>query len=117
MPLRSPPRPGAVSSRCTGSSGQPPQAPRPLSRVAVAFAAGAWRRDTAAMTEVEALSAPVDAPARSRGPAAPLTGGEVLATWWPLAASWLLMGLELPMVSAVLARLPHPTVSLAAYGG
>ena len=41
----------------------------------------------------------------------------VFAVWWPLAASWLLMGLELPAVSAVMARLPHATVSLAAYGG
>jgi progressive ankylosis protein len=41
----------------------------------------------------------------------------VLGTWLPLAASWLLMGLELPLVSAVMARLPQATVSLAAYGG
>jgi hypothetical protein len=41
----------------------------------------------------------------------------VLATWWPLAASWLMMGLELPAVSAVMARLPGPEISLAAYGG
>jgi hypothetical protein len=46
-----------------------------------------------------------------------LSLGQVIATWWPLAASWLLMGLELPAVSAVMARLPDPTVSLAAYGG
>jgi hypothetical protein len=50
-------------------------------------------------------------------PAPPLTTREVAVTWWPLAASWLLMGLELPLVSAVLARLPHATVSLASYGG
>jgi hypothetical protein len=41
----------------------------------------------------------------------------VLHTWWPLAASWLLMALELPAVSAVVARLPLPQVSLAAWGG
>src|SRR5205823_10693154 len=41
----------------------------------------------------------------------------VLQAWWPLAASWLLMGLKLPAVSAVMARLPDPKVSLAAYGG
>ncbi|MBI5835973.1 MAG: hypothetical protein HZB25_01900 [Candidatus Eisenbacteria bacterium] len=41
----------------------------------------------------------------------------VIRLWWPLAASWLLMGFELPAVSAVMARLPHSTVSLAAYGG
>lgn len=37
--------------------------------------------------------------------------------WWPLAASWLLMAVELPMVSAIVARLPTPELSLAAWGG
>jgi len=37
--------------------------------------------------------------------------------WWPLAASWLLMSFEGPAISAVLARLAHPEISLAAYGG
>ena len=41
----------------------------------------------------------------------------VFATWWPLAVSWLLMGLELPAISAGLARLPDPKIHLAAYGG
>src|SRR5438552_14302416 len=41
----------------------------------------------------------------------------VFQAWWPLAASWILMGLEVPAVSAVIARLPQPTVGLAAYGG
>jgi hypothetical protein len=51
-------------------------------------------------------------------PAAPPIGlAEVFRTWWPLATSWLLMGFELPTVSAVMARLPLPTISLAAYGG
>ena len=40
-----------------------------------------------------------------------------MRAWLPLAASWLLMGLELPAVSAVMARLPDPERSLAAYGG
>ena len=31
---------------------------------------------------------------------------QVVAAWWPLAASWLLMGLERPAISAVMARLP-----------
>src|SRR5512134_2159556 len=47
----------------------------------------------------------------------PLGIGLVATTWLPLAGSWLLMGLELPAVAAVMARLPHATVSLAAYGG
>ncbi len=47
---------------------------------------------------------------------APVTVRTVFETWWPLAASWLLMGFELPVVSAVMARLPEATLSLAAYG-
>lgn len=39
-----------------------------------------------------------------------------MRAWWPLAASWMLMGLELPAVSAVVARLPEPQINLAAYG-
>ena len=41
----------------------------------------------------------------------------IFHTWWPLAASWLLMTLELPALSAVIARLPDPKINLAAYGG
>jgi hypothetical protein len=41
----------------------------------------------------------------------------IFKTWWPLAASWLLMGAELPVLSAVVARLANPEISLAAYGG
>ncbi len=41
----------------------------------------------------------------------------ILNTWWPLAASWVLMGAELPAISAVVARLPDPEINLAAYGG
>lgn len=37
--------------------------------------------------------------------------------WWPLAASWLFMAFELPIIGAVLARLPEPRVQLAAFGG
>ena len=43
--------------------------------------------------------------------------GRVLKTWWPLAASWLLMGAELPVLSIVIARLANPEINLAAYGG
>lgn len=46
-----------------------------------------------------------------------LTSHRIFHTWWPLAASWLLMGIELPMISAVIARLENPEISLAAYGG
>jgi progressive ankylosis protein len=46
-----------------------------------------------------------------------LSTGRIVRTWWPLAASWLLMGAELPALSAVMARLPNPEINLAAYGG
>jgi hypothetical protein len=41
----------------------------------------------------------------------------IFKTWWPLAASWMLMGFEGPAVSAVVSRLADPKVNLAAYGG
>lgn len=47
----------------------------------------------------------------------PVPINKVFKTWWPLAASWLLMALELPALSAVIARLPNPDINLAAYGG
>jgi hypothetical protein len=42
---------------------------------------------------------------------------KIFLTWWPLAISWFLMALELPALSAVIARLPDPKINLAAYGG
>lgn len=45
-----------------------------------------------------------------------VTPRTVFAAWWPLATSWMLMGLELPLISAFIARLPHPQIGLAAYG-
>ena len=47
----------------------------------------------------------------------PLGWRRVLRTWWPLAASWILMGFEGPAISAVVSRLAEPKVNLAAYGG
>jgi hypothetical protein len=47
----------------------------------------------------------------------PLSSHRIYHTWWPLAASWLLMGIELPVISAVIARLANPEINLAAYGG
>jgi hypothetical protein len=41
----------------------------------------------------------------------------ILKIWWPLVLSWLFMGLEQPLISAVIARLPEPTIHLAALGG
>lgn len=51
------------------------------------------------------------------GPLAPLRKRHVARLWWPLAASWLMMGLEGPAIVAVVARLADPAVQLAAYGG
>lgn len=46
-----------------------------------------------------------------------LSQRKIFQAWWPLAASWLLMGFELPILSAVVARLADPKIHLAAYGG
>jgi len=48
---------------------------------------------------------------------APLTLRRIFKVWLPLAASWLLMGVELPILSAFVARLEDPKINLAAYGG
>jgi len=41
----------------------------------------------------------------------------VFNAWWPLAASWMLMGLEAPLMSAVIARLAEPEINMASYSG
>ncbi|HWB73574.1 MAG TPA: hypothetical protein VG755_01440 [Nannocystaceae bacterium] len=41
----------------------------------------------------------------------------VIASWWPLAASWLLMSAEQPAIAAVVARLADAETHLAAWGG
>jgi len=41
----------------------------------------------------------------------------IVQTWWPLAASWLFMATEGPMMSMVVARLAEPEINLAAWGG
>lgn len=46
-----------------------------------------------------------------------MTFKTIFKTWWPLAASWLLMASEMPLVSAVIARMPDFKVNLAAFGG
>ena len=47
----------------------------------------------------------------------PLSLNRIFKVWLPLAASWLLMGMEMPILSAVVARLVDPEINLAAYGG
>lgn len=46
----------------------------------------------------------------------PVDTRRIVRLWWPLAASWLLMGVELPLVAAVMSRLADPKLHLAAYG-
>ena len=41
----------------------------------------------------------------------------IFRTWWPLAGSWLLMGVELLLVATTVSRLDNPEIHLAAYGG
>ena len=41
----------------------------------------------------------------------------IVQTWWPLALSWLVLAIESPMVSAIVARLAEPEINLAAFGG
>jgi progressive ankylosis protein len=55
----------------------------------------------------------VSVPAEER---ARVDRGRILRLWWPLAASWMLMGVEMPLFTAVVARMPDPAVHLAAYG-
>lgn len=50
-------------------------------------------------------------------PPTSLRARDVFRAWLPLAASWLVMGLEMPVVSAVMARLADAEANLAAYGG
>lgn len=53
---------------------------------------------------------------RTAAPAEALSPWRIAAFWLPLAASWLLMTLEGPVVSGTLARLPGPALMIAAFG-
>ncbi len=44
------------------------------------------------------------------------SAGSIFHFWSPLAATWLMMGLEGPFLVAVIARLPEPKFNLAAFG-
>ena len=46
----------------------------------------------------------------------PLSTRRILQTWWPLAATWLLMTVEIPALTAIVARTANPEVNLAAWG-
>ncbi len=45
-----------------------------------------------------------------------LTYKKIFIFWYPLAAAWLMMAVEGPFLSAVIARLAEPKFNLAAYG-
>ncbi|MCB0712983.1 MAG: hypothetical protein KDD67_11695 [Ignavibacteriae bacterium] len=47
---------------------------------------------------------------------ATLTPRQIFRFWSPLAATWLMMSVEGPILTAVIARLPHQEPNLAAYG-
>lgn len=46
----------------------------------------------------------------------PLTQTRIFWFWVPLAAMWLMMAIEQPAITAVIARLPEPELNLAAFG-
>jgi hypothetical protein len=46
----------------------------------------------------------------------PLTMRRITQTWWPLAAGWFFMTVEIPFISAIIARNPAPEINLAAWG-
>jgi Na+-driven multidrug efflux pump len=52
----------------------------------------------------------------STSAATPLTMRRITQLWWPLAAGWFLMTVEIPFLSAVIARHPDPQISLASWG-
>lgn len=45
-----------------------------------------------------------------------LTLGTIFRFWVPLAATWLMMSVEGPILTAIIARLPEPAFNLAAFG-
>lgn len=46
----------------------------------------------------------------------PISMARIFRTWWPLAASWLIMTGEIPLLAAVIARKADPQIHLAAWG-
>jgi hypothetical protein len=45
-----------------------------------------------------------------------LRTSSILSFWLPLAATWLMMGVEGPYIAAIVARMPDAAFNLAAYG-
>lgn len=49
-------------------------------------------------------------------PGRPLTPGHIARFWSPLAATWVMMAFEGPLLAATIARLAEPKLNLAAHG-
>jgi len=47
---------------------------------------------------------------------APLNYKKIFLLWVPLASMWLMMGIEMPLINAVIARLSNAKANLAAFG-
>ena len=45
-----------------------------------------------------------------------LTSGQIFFFWLPLASTWIMMALEVPVLSALMARMDEPRYNLAAFG-
>ncbi len=46
----------------------------------------------------------------------PMSFKQIFVFWYPLAATWLMMAVENPFLTAIIARLPGPKFNLAAFG-
>ncbi|MFW7378995.1 MAG: hypothetical protein ACOH5I_09340 [Oligoflexus sp.] len=46
----------------------------------------------------------------------PAGKSEVFRIWWPLALTWIMMAIESPFISALIARQAEPVINLAAFG-
>ncbi len=49
-------------------------------------------------------------------PCGTLTAGRIARFWSPLAATWIMMAMEGPLIAATIARLPEAKVNLASHG-
>ena len=49
-------------------------------------------------------------------PRGTLTSGQIARFWSPLAATWVMMALEGPLIAATIARLPEAKINLASHG-
>jgi len=77
---------------------------------------GGRRQGVAAGSVLPSGRPPTHNPPPSVNPPPPLSLRRIAQLWWPLAASWILMGIELPLFTACVARMADPKVTLAAYG-